>query len=269
MNCNACQRSEEQYCKGGSWCHIYNDTKKYGHIGGNQATQTFGGYSGSQTLREEFVMKIPDSIPLEKAAPILCAGITMYDPLRHWGAVKAGEEGRKMCIGIIGVGGLGTMGIKLAHAMGHRVVAISQSPNKEAMAKEKGADAFVISTNEASMAAEAGNIDLILNTVAAPHEVGHYISLLAESGTIVQLGVFGEPHSVNQLPLIFGRKSVAGSLIGGIKATEDCLEFCAKHNITPDIEVITAEKIDWVYNELSHSNKDGIRYVLDIKKSQA
>jgi len=174
-----------------------------------------------------------------------------------------------MCIGIIGVGGLGTMGIKLAHAMGHRVVAISTSANKEAMAREKGADAFVVSTDAASMATEAGSMDLILNTVAAAHELGHYLDLLAESGTIVQLGVIGTPHSVNQIPLIFGRKSIAGSLIGGIKATEECLEFCAQHNITPDIELVTADKIDWVYNQLCHSNKDGIRYVLDIKKSQA
>ena len=193
----------------------------------------------------------------------------MYDPLRHWGAVQAGKDGKKMCIGIIGVGGLGTMGIKLAHAMGHRVVAITTSAGKTDMAKAKGADAVVVSTDAASMAAEVGSCDIILNTVAAPHELGHYLSLVAESGTLVQLGVLAEAHSVCQLPLIFQRKSIAGSLIGGIASTEECLEFCALHNITPDTENVTADKIDWVYNQLCTANKDGIRYVLDIKASKA
>jgi len=210
-------------------------------------------------------MKVPEGLPMEKAAPLLCAGVTMWDPLRHWGMTK--EGGEKKTVGIIGVGGLGTMGIKLAHALGHRVVAISTSSNKEELAKDKGADAFVVSTNEESMAKEAGSCDLILNTVAAPHEVAHYVSLLNHDGTIVQLGVFAEPHSMSQIPLIFGRKSIAGSLIGGIKSTEECLEFCAKHNILPDCQTVTAKQIDWVFNELSHSNKDGLRYVLYIKKS--
>jgi len=158
-------------------------------------------------------MKIPDNLPLEKAGPILCAGVTMYDPLRHWGATKMDK---KMTIGIIGVGGLGTMGIKLANAMGHRVIAISSSANKEALSKEKGAETFILSTNEESMKSAANSCDLILNTIPAHHEMSHYLSLLSLSGTLVQLGVIGNEHKVNQLPLIFGRKGIAGSLIGGI-----------------------------------------------------
>jgi len=198
--------------------------KTYGHIGGNPDTQNFGGYSASNVVHEHFIIKIPDGIPLDKAAPILCAGITLYDPLKYWGAT---EPGKHMSIGIIGVGGLGTMGIKLAKALGHRVVAISTSANKEAMAKEKGADAFVVSTDNGSMAAEAGKIDLIINTVSAKHELAHYLSLLRTNGTLVQLGLVPEPHTLSQLPLVFQRKSVGGSLIGGIKNTEEVLEFCA------------------------------------------
>jgi len=193
----------------------------------------------------------------------MCAGITLFDPLVHWGA----NEGKKMTIGIIGIGGLGTMGIKMAKAMGHRVIAISTSANKEAIAKEKGAEAFVVSTDTASMAAEAGKIDLILNTISANHQVSHYLPLLNVNGTIVQLGLAPEPHAVSQLPLIFQRKSIAGSLIGGIKNTEACLEFCGKHGITPDIQMIEAKKIDWAWDQITTINKDGVRYVIDIKKS--
>jgi uncharacterized zinc-type alcohol dehydrogenase-like protein len=181
LECSTCKLGDEPYCLGGKSVHTYNDRKRYTHIGGNPDTQTFGGYSGSNVIHEHFVMKLPESIPLDKVGPIMCAGITMYDPLRHWGAT----EGKKMCIGIIGVGGLGTMGIKLSKALGHRVVAISTSANKKDMALQKGADAFVVSTDPASMAAEANSCDLILNTVSADHEVAHYFSLLHRNGTIV------------------------------------------------------------------------------------
>lgn len=209
-------------------------------------------------------MKIPEQIPLEKAGPILCAGITMYDPLRHWGATK----GKKMTIGVIGVGGLGTMGIKLSKALGHKVVAISTSANKKEMAMAKGADVFVVSTDPESMKEGAGLCDLILNTVSAEHECSTYTPLLHYSGTIVQLGLVKDPHTVNQISLIRGRKTMTGSHIGGIKATEECLELCAKHGIVPDVELITADKIDWAWETLSISNKDAIRFVIDIKKSK-
>jgi uncharacterized zinc-type alcohol dehydrogenase-like protein len=263
LNCNSCHSGNEQYCENGGSTHTYNSEKTHGHIGGNPDTQNFGGYSCSNVVHEHFIVKIPDAIPLEKAGPIMCAGITLYDPLHHWGAT----EKQGMCIGIIGIGGLGTMGIKMAKAMGHRVVAISTSENKKALAMEKGADGFVVSSDPASMAAEANKIDLILNTISANHQLGHYLPLLRSNGTIVQLGLTTEPHQVSQLALIFQRKSIAGSLIGGIKNTEACLEFCAKHGITPDVHLIEAKEIDWAWEQLCTINKDGVRYVIDIKKS--
>jgi len=193
MECDTCKNGEEVYCEAGGNTHTYNSMKTYGHVSGNPDVQNFGGYSGSNVVHERFVMKIPESVPLEKAGPILCAGITLWDPMRHWGATK---EGAKMCIGIIGIGGLGTMGIKLAKALGHRVVAISTSANKEKLAKEKGADAFVVSSDGKSMAAEAGKCDLILNTVSAKHEVSTYLGLLRTNGTIVQLGLVREEHKL-------------------------------------------------------------------------
>jgi len=165
LDCDTCARGDEQYCEKGNSVHTYNSMKKYTHIGGNQDTQNFGGYSASECVHEHFILKIPDGIPLDKAGPILCAGITLYDPLVHWGATK----GKKMTIGIVGIGGLGTMGIKISKALGHRVVAISTSAKKEEMAKSKGADAFVVSTDPESIKAEESKVDLILNTVSADH----------------------------------------------------------------------------------------------------
>ena len=161
----------------------------------------------------------------------MCAGITMYDPLRHWGATK----GKPMTIGIIGVGGLGTMGIKLSKALGHKVVAISTSANKKELATSRGADVFVVSTDPASMKESNGLCDLILNTVSAEHECSTYTPLLRYNGVIVQLGLVIDPHTVNQISLIRGRKTMTGSHIGGIKATEECLQLCADHGIVPDV----------------------------------
>ena len=160
------------------------------------------------------------------------------------------------------------MGIKLAKAMGHKVVAISTSANKEEMCKQKGADVFVCSTNEESMKAGANSCDFILNCISAPHEVAPYLSLLRPDASICQLGVFVEPHTVGQMPLICGRKSITGSLIGGIKNTEECIEFCNKHNIYPEIEVIEANKITWAFEQIQDTNKDGVRYVIDIEASK-
>jgi alcohol dehydrogenase (NADP+) len=203
---------------------------------------------------------------LETAGPILCAGITMYEPLKYWGAL---EEGKKMTIGIVGIGGLGTMGIKLAKAAGHDVVAISTSANKEKMSKEKGATFFVNSKDPKSMATQNGKIDMILDTVSANHQMAEYLPLLKTDGRYVLLGLALEPQSFSQLGLIFQRKKICGSLIGGIKSTEECLEFCAKHNINPDVTVIEAKDIEMAWNTLMNINKDGVRFVIDIKKSLA
>jgi uncharacterized zinc-type alcohol dehydrogenase-like protein len=237
--------------------------KRYTHIGGNQDTQNFGGYSASECVHEHFILKIPDGIPLDKAGPILCAGITLYDPLVHWGATT----GKKMTIGIVGIGGLGTMGIKLAKALGHKVYAISTSASKAAMAKEKGADEFVVSTDPESMKQHANTCDLILNTVSANHQMAHYLGLLRTDGTLVQLGLVTNDHAVNQMALLPTRKSISASMIGGIKCTQDLLELCAKAQILPDVHMIEAKEIDWAWEQLGTVNKDGLRYVIDIKKS--
>lgn len=263
LNCKTCELGDEQYCLGGKSVHTYNDKKRYTHIGGNPDAQTFGGYSASNVLHEHFIMKIPDEIPLDKAGPILCAGVTMYDPLRYHGATK----GKPMTIGIIGVGGLGTMGIKLSKALGHRVVAISRGTAKKEMSFEKGADIFVDSKDPESIKAGSNTCDIILNTVSADHEVIDYVPLLNYNGVIVQLGLVPTPHNLPQIPLMFRRNTVTGSHIGGIKATEECLELCAKHGILPDVQHVKASEIDWAWEQLVTVNKDGIRYVIDIKKS--
>jgi len=189
----------------------------------------------------------------------------MYEPLKVWGAC----EGKKMTIGIVGIGGLGTMGIKLAKALGHDVLAISTSANKEALAKEKGATHFCVSTDPDSLKAHFMTCDLILNTISANHDINVYMGLLAKLGTIVQLGLAVAPHTVSQIPIMMHRKSISGSHIGGIKNTEECLELCAKHNILPDCQTITASQIDWAWDQLvgEGGNKDGVRYVIDVKKS--
>lgn len=174
-----------------------------------------------------------------------------------------------MTVGVIGIGGLGTMGIKLAKALGHRVVAISTTPAKEAMAKEKGADAFVVSKDPESMKTETANIDLLLNTVSAAHQCSMYFPLISQGGVLVQLGVIAEPQHINQMMLVGQRKGVAGSLVGGIANTEEMLALCAQHQIFPDCEMVEAKQIDWVWDQLATSNKDGVRYVIDVKKSLA
>ena len=265
LKCATCIGGDEQYCEAGNNVHTYNSMKRYNHIGGNPNTQNFGGYSASEVINERFVLKIPDGIPLSKAGPILCAGITLYDPLRHWGATK----GTQMSIGIVGIGGLGTMGVKLAKALGHKVTAISTSANKEQLAKEKGADTFVVSTDAASMKAATSSLDLILNTVSADHQLATYLPLLKTDGTLVQLGLVTGDHALNQMALLPARKTVSASMVGGIAATQELLDLCAAHSIAPDVQLIEAKEIDWAWEQLMTINKDGIRYVIDIEKSLA
>ena len=165
-------------------------------------------------VNQNFIVKIPAEVPLEKAGPIMCAGITLYDPLRHYGAT----EYKDMCIGIVGIGGLGTMGIKISKALGHKVIAISSNGNKEAMAKEKGADSFVVSSDPKSMSTQYNSCDLILNTIPSAHELKLYLPLLKTNGNLVQLGLVPEPHLVSELDLGC-RKRVSGSFVGGIEST--------------------------------------------------
>lgn len=241
----------------------YNGQKMHGRVGGNQDTRTFGGYSASNVVHEDYVIKIPEGMDITKAAPILCAGITMYSPLNYWNCTKGGKT-----VGVIGIGGLGTMGVKLAKALGNKVIAISTSAKKEQLAKDKGADGFVVSTDPESIKAHAYSCDVILNTVSVNHDLNVYIPLLKKQSVIVQLGGAPAPHTLSQMPLMFNRISVAGSLIGGIKETQEVIDLCHQHNIYPDCEMIEANKIDWAWDKLGGGgNPDGIRYVIDIKKS--
>jgi len=263
LNCVNCKKGDEQYCLKGM-TGTYNGVKKHGRVGGNQETKTAGGYSGSHTVHEDFVLKIPDGMDLAKTAPILCAGITMYSPLKYWGAAS----GEKKTVGIVGIGGLGTMGIKLAAALGNEVMAISSSTKKEALAKEKGATLFACSKDPESMKALAGKCDLILNTVSATHDINTYIPLLAKGGaTIVQLGGVTTPHNVLNFPLMMNRISIAGSLIGGIRETQEVIDLCFKNGIYPDCITVEAKDIDSCWDQLMNTNADGVRFVIDIKKS--
>lgn len=198
LNCTQCNQQEEQYCDNG-FTGTWNSDRKHGRVPGNKTLPTYGGYSEETVVHERFVFKIPDSLPIEVAGPILCAGITMYDPLKHWGA--AGEQ--KLTVGIIGIGGLGTMGIKLAKALGNDVVAISSSAAKEQLARDKGATHYCVAKDPESMKAHAGKCDLILNTVSAVSDVQGYLTLLSNSGTMVMLGIDPNPNSFSTVPLIF------------------------------------------------------------------
>lgn len=260
MNCACCETSEEQYCENGMTMTYASDTV-HGHISTDTGF-THGGYSGSIAVHERYIIKIPEGYPLEAAGPVFCAGITLYSPLAHWGALKGNVR-----VGIVGIGGLGQMGIRLAAAMGNKVTAISTSPSKKEAALELGATDFVVSTDADSMKVVAGRLDLILNTISANHQVMHYVPLLALNGTIVQLGIVGEPHQVPQFPLIMKRLSIAGSVIGGIKETQDCMDFCAKHDIVVSHEVIKANQLDNVYKKLAAKNDSVKRYVLDCQNS--
>merc|ERR1712130_1032855 len=227
QNCGQCEMGEEQACEKIA-SHTYNYDTVHGHI---------------------------------KTGPILCAVITMYSPLSHWSCLGGGKR-----VGIVGIGGLGQMGVRLAKAMGNTVTAISTSPHKETVAREIGADNFVLSNKLESMASAAKSLDLILNTVSADHDLTALIGLLARDGTIVQLGVVRKPHPISQM-IFFRRVNLSGSLIGGMRDTQDCIDFCAAKGIQPDTELVTADQIEAVYDKLREKNDRITRYVLDITKS--
>jgi len=199
-DCEMCKDGDENYCLNGM-TGTYNGDKKHGRVPGNQDTKTQGGYTCSNVVHEDYVIKIPEGMDLSLTSPILCAGITMYSPLKFYGP----KDDKKITVGIIGIGGLGTMGIKLAKALGHTVMAISTSANKEQMAKDKGADLFCASKDEESMKKNAKTCDLILNTVSADHQVSTYMPLMKKNATIVQLGGVIAPHMVSNMTLMMGR----------------------------------------------------------------
>lgn len=250
QHCAPCERSEEQYCENGM-TPTYNSTDRI------DGTPTYGGYADSITVREEFVLRIPEGIDLKTAAPILCAGVTTWSPLRHWN-VGAGSK-----VAVVGLGGLGHMAIKLAHALGAEVSLFSRSPNKAEEAQRLGADKVVISTDEAQMAEVAGYFDVILNTVPYEHEVRPYMKTLTSGGAMVMLGYMGTLPDVVSGDLVFSRRSLAGSLIGGIRETQEVLDFCAKHGIGADVELINIQDINQAYGRMVKSDVH-YRFVIDM-----
>jgi alcohol dehydrogenase (NADP+) len=251
QNCAACKEGLQQYCEV-EFIGTYNSPEKI--IGG----QTYGGYSNQIVVDKNFVLRIPEGMDLASAAPLLCAGITTYSPLRHWGA----GPGKK--VGIMGLGGLGHMGVKLAHAMGAHTVLFTTSPSKVADGKRLGADEVVISKDAEAMAKHANSFDLLIDTVAANHDLSPYFNLLKRDGTMVQVGAPEHPMPIAAFDVIFKRRAFAGSLIGGIPETQEMLDFCAAHNITSDIELIPIQQINTAYERMLKSDVK-YRFVIDMK----
>ena len=246
--CASCRDDEEQFCPEVSFT--------YGGVD-RDGTPTQGGYSTKITVDEHFVVRIPEGIALERAAPLLCAGITTYSPLRVW------DAGPGTRVAVIGLGGLGHMAVKIAAALGAPVTVISTSERKKEDAFGLGATDFLVSRGGGALEAAAGRFDLILNTVSAPHELNAHLSLLATDGTMVMLGLAAEPLPVSTLPLLFGRRRLAGSLIGGIAQTREMLDFCARRGIAADIEVIPAGGINAAYERMGRSDVR-YRFVIDV-----
>jgi len=239
-DCPSCRAGLEQFCP--NFALTYNSPDK--HLGG----VTYGGYSDSIVVDEHFVLRVPSNLDLAGAAPLLCAGITTYSPMRHW---KVGK-GKK--VGVVGIGGLGHMGVKFAHALGAHVVVFTRSPSKKDDAHRLGADEVVISKDANEVAKHAGSFDFILDTVAANHDINTYLNLLGRDGNITLLGAPPKPLEVAAFALLMGRRSLSGSLIGGIAETQEMLDFCGEHNITSDVEVIPIQKVNEAYDRLVKSD---------------
>ncbi|MGB3493343.1 MAG: NAD(P)-dependent alcohol dehydrogenase [Elainellaceae cyanobacterium] len=254
LTCDNCEKDLEQFCeKGATW--TYNSPDK--PMGG----MTFGGYSESIVVDKAFVLKIPKHLDLAAAAPLLCAGITTYSPLRR-NHVRKGQK-----VGIVGLGGLGHVGVKLAKAFGAHVVVFTTSPSKVEDALRLGADEVVNSKNADEMTPHLNSFDFILDTVSAQHDINAYLLLLGRDGNLTQVGIPTKPLSLNVGSLIFGRRSLSGSLIGGIKETQEMLDFCGKHNITADIELIPIQNINEAYDRLAKGDVK-YRFVIDMASLQ-
>ena len=246
--CAECKAGLEQFCP--NMTLTYNGPDK--HLGG----VTYGGYSDSVVVDERFVLRVPSNLDLAGAAPLLCAGITTYSPMRHWGVTK----GKKA--GVVGLGGLGHMAVKIAHALGAHVVAFTTSPRKMEDALRLGADEVVVSRDADEMRKHAGSFDFILDAVAADHDINAYTNLLRRDGNITMVGAPEKPLPVSVFGLIMGRRSLSGSLIGGIAETQEMLDFCGAHNITADVEVIPVQKVNEAYERLLKSD---VKYRFSIE----
>lgn len=248
--CDNCKAGLQQYCTGDYGMHgTYNSTERDG-------SPTYGGYSGAIVVDENYVLRIPDSIPLDAAAPLLCAGITLFSPLRHW---NAGPDKK---VAVIGLGGLGHMGVKLAHAMGAHVTVLSQSLKKMEDGLRLGADEYYATSDPDTFRKLRGKFDLILNTVSANLDLGAYLGLLAVDGTLVELGMPEHAMEVPPFPLAGMRRSLSGSMIGGIPETQEMLDFCAEHDVAPEIEVIQPDYINEAYERVLASDVR-YRFVID------
>ncbi len=256
--CASCNDGLEQYCDNG-FTGTYNSPDK---IGGTPHPMTFGGYSDKITVEERFVLRMPENLDAAAAAPLLCAGITTYSPLKHW---KVGK-GHK--VGVIGLGGLGHMGVKFAHAMGAHVVMITTSPEKGADAKKLGADEVLLSKDAGAMQAAAGSFDFLLNTIPVGHDSDPYMALLKRDGTMVVVGAVEPMKNVGGVPFIMRRRSMAGSLIGGLPETQEMLDFCGKHNITCDIEMVSMQDVNTAFDRTVKGDVK-YRFVLDMKTLKA
>ncbi|MGH7285199.1 MAG: NAD(P)-dependent alcohol dehydrogenase, partial [Polyangiaceae bacterium] len=249
--CSQCEAHHEQFCEKGS-------AQTYSSLEMDKKTPTYGGYSKHVVVTEHFVLKVPSSLDPAGAAPLLCAGITTYSPLHQWG-VKKGTK-----VGIVGLGGLGHMGVKIAAAMGADVTMLSTSKSKQADAERLGAKHFALTSDKSTFEKLAGSFDMLLDTISAPHDYNAHISLLKPFGTMAIVGAPPEPTALSAFPLIMGNKKLAGSLIGGIQETQEMLDFCAKHDIVSDVEVISAEQVNGAYGRML---KGDVRYrfVIDVK----
>ena len=234
--CPECQAGLEQFCPNLTLTYNFPDK----HLGG----VTYGGYSDSIVVDEHFVLHVPSNLDLAGAAPLLCAGITTYSPMRHWGVTK----GKK--VGVVGLGGLGHMGVKFAHALGAHVVVFTTSPNKKDDALRLGADEVVVSRNAGEMQKHSGSFDFILDAVSAGHDINAYIQLLRRDGNLTLVGAPEIPLPVASFGLLFARRSLSGSLIGGIAETQEMLDFCSAHGITADVEVIPIQKVNEAFDRM-------------------
>ncbi|HEC59256.1 hypothetical protein LCGC14_0505350 [marine sediment metagenome] len=250
QECNECHNDLEQYCSQGH-------TLTYGSPDRIDGNITHGGYSKHLVAREEFVLSIPEGLDLSRVAPLLCAGITTYSPLRTW---NVGPGSR---VAIIGMGGLGHMAIKLAAGLGAHVTVISRSKNKEEDAKTLGADKFLLSTDKDTMTQAASSFDLIIDTIPVKHDLNPYTPLLVLDGTLVFVGQVGPVDEVNTMPMILGRRRLAGSLIGGIKETQEMLDFCGRMNILPECETIRMDEINEAFERMEKSDVR-YRFVIDM-----
>lgn len=248
--CDNCKNDLQQFCRGGMVL-TYSGLEKDGK------TVTYGGYSKQIVCDENYVLKVSDKLPLEKVAPLLCAGITTYSPLRHW-KVRAGQK-----VAVIGLGGLGHMAVKFAASFGAEVTVLSTSPAKEADAKKLGAHKFALTTDEEQVKKLAGYFHFILDTVSAPHDYNFYLNMLKNDGAMVCVGLPTEPAQVPAFTLVFQRRTLAGSLIGGIAETQEMLDYCAANNITCDVEVISAKDINTAFERMEKKDVK-YRFVIDM-----